>query len=670
MSLTDLPDITKMGQSSTSNRRRRHRRRWYWLKYIRPNYLAYLFVPAIIAIVVLAILAADSLSQVSRSYNDFKTIFKSLEDKSATELTLQDYQQVDESLAALSQALDRANTRTRPLRLLEFLSPNIRIRFSLLDAAIHAVAGSRDFLAGLEPTVVHLERGGIVATESAETGNFGSSGERTSELLLTGRNRFLGAQQEISTAKTILTELDLTGISGEDLLSLQTLSDYIERVDTYNQLALEAPELLNLLFGLEETQSYFILSQNNDELRPSGGYISTWGWLQVRDGQVQDYAYYPTTTESPLPPDAALATEIEVPDWWIQYRQPLYAAWDGSWYADFPSTAEMAAWYYNNGDNPLVPVDGVIAVDLVTVEYLLGALGPVTIPEYGVVVADTDFREVIYDIRSSGVALEHKRFVAALYGEIINQWEKADATTRGKVNRALLQALREKHLLLYFADNDLQAAAQVMNWTGALVVEKNQDFLMVSDANLGNKSSSSVQRSITYDVTIESDLSASGQLAIFYDFPATAAEADPAVRPEHYGNQRDYHTILQVLVPDGSQMIPTDETIETQAVDMGVYTNFIKRMFVLYDGTSRIEYEYTLPNVIEMVGDYRRYRLHLEKQPGTRADAVLVTISLPASSSIVSISPEPSAEYDLGEKVVEFDLFLLQDQAIEIIYSN
>jgi hypothetical protein len=664
--LADLSEIIKQTEQPSS-RRRHHRRRAHWLRQIRLIYFAYLLVPLIVGIVILAITAADSLSQVSRSQDDFKTVFRSLEDKSATELTLQDYQHVDESLVALNQALESAHTRTRPLRLLEFLTPGIQLRFKLLDAAIHATTGSRHFLAGLEPTVVHLERGGIVAAESTEAGNFGSSGERTSELLLVARSRFLAAQKEITSAQTILAELDLKGVSGKDLLSVETLREYIQQVENYNNLALQAPELLNLALGLDATQNYLILSQNNDELRPSGGYISTWGWLQVRSGQVRDYGYYATTVNSPVPPDATLVSEVQVPEWWIQYRQPLYAAWDGSWYADFSATAQMAAWYYNNGDNPFTPVDGVIGIDMVALEYLLEAVGPVTVPQYDVTVTSADFREVVYDIR---VTREHKAFLAALYNQIVTQWKQADAITLGEINRALLQALQEKHLMLYFANPDLQAAAQALNWTGMLSIEADQDYLMVNDANLGNKSSSSVQRTITYDVTISSNDSATGRLAVVYDFSAATAQEDPAVRPEHYGNQKDYYSILQVLVPSGSQLIATDGSVTPQTIDADAYTSFVGRAFVLYDGTSRIEYEYALPNVLEDVGDYKRYRLQFEKQPGTRADAALVTIFLPAGSSLVSVSPVSSAQYDLGQQVVEFNLSLLQDQTIELTYSN
>jgi hypothetical protein len=71
------------------------------------------------------------------------------------------------------------------------------------------------------------------------------------------------------------------------------------------------------------------------------------------------------------------ASEFDVPDWWIQFNEPTYAEWDGSWSADFPSSAAMAKWYYDSGGNPLSPVDGVIAMDIIGFEYVLSQLSKV-----------------------------------------------------------------------------------------------------------------------------------------------------------------------------------------------------------------------------------------------------------------------------------------------------
>ena len=179
--------------------------------------------------------------------------------------------------------------------------------------------------------------------------------------------------------------------------------------------------------GLDQERSYLILAENSDELRPSGGYISTYGWLTVRNGRVINYNYSPTTDKSPNPPPASMADTFPVPDWWIRYGEPIYAAWDGSWYVDFPSTADMAMWYYNNGNNPNSPVDGVISIDINGFEKLLGGLGSVPVDGYNDVVTQDNFRELVYGIRASRRDYPgpspHKEFLAALYRSIFKKWQ-------------------------------------------------------------------------------------------------------------------------------------------------------------------------------------------------------------------------------------------------------
>jgi hypothetical protein len=600
-------------------------------------------------------------------------VFVSLENKTATEYTLRDYEEIDIALASLNESLRTVDSRTSLLRpVAPLLGSDLSTQFELLDAAIHASSGSRDFLAGLKPAVTLMERGGMVSAEdNSSTQSIEATGERAIELLEAGQERFLDAQIELNAAREILDGLELDNISSDTLLDIQELRDSIEDIEALNSLALQAPELLNTALGIDETQTYLILSQNNDELRPSGGYIGTWGWIRVRRGQVTDYAYFPTTEDTPSPPPASMAGEVNVPEWWIQFDQPVYAAWDGSWHTDFPATAELAAWYYNNGDNPLVPVDGVIAVDITAIEFLVDALGEVYVPEYDTTVATDNFRETVYQIRADrDVPQDHKLFLTALFSQVIGQWQQSESGTRSQINRALLRALDEKHLMIYSMDNLVQDALVDLDWAGSQNRAASDDYLMVADANLGNKSSSSVIRQVTYDAVIAADGSSENRISVLYDFPATAAQNDPAVQPEHYGNQLDYSTILQVLVPAASQLTGNNLAGGATSIPGESFTIFTGRVTVLFDGRNRVEFEYSQSDTVEELGDFNRYTLQLEEQPGAHGDITTVSVSLPPDAVVIAADPEPDATYELGRPVLEFNFQLVEDQQIEVIYSR
>lgn len=133
------------------------------------------------------------------------------------------------------------------------------------------------------------------------------------------------------------------------------------------------------------------------------------------------------------------------------------AAWSGSWYADFPSTARMAIWYYEQGENPRTPVDAVIALDLSGFQMLLEALGEVKLADGRSVNAAT-FRQVIYAVRAED-QLEHKNFLAQIYRHILGEWQTLAGERGAALLNAAIRAFEQKHLVVYFTNPDLQAIA-------------------------------------------------------------------------------------------------------------------------------------------------------------------------------------------------------------------
>src|SRR5205085_1575784 len=106
------------------------------------------------------------------------------------------------------------------------------------------------------------------------------------------------------------------------------------------------------------------------------------------------------------------------------------------------------AMYYDQGGNPRSPVGGVIQIDLVGFEYILQALGDVTIPDYGDTVTASNFRELIYHVRESGVGdAPHKKYLASVYKQILTKWQNATQEGNNRLFDGLLKALSEKHLM-------------------------------------------------------------------------------------------------------------------------------------------------------------------------------------------------------------------------------
>ena len=657
-------------------KRRRHRRSWQprWLRKFRkqlsrfPARRLLLVLVGVLAVVIVTsvALASDAQTRVTTSMKNLNRVLGTITNKPGAELTLDDFDRVRASVTDLARTLDAANRQTAFLRPITPYFNDASVQLALLDIGRELTLAGQDLLTGIEPTLFFLVGGQDGETVVSQI----SSGERVVELLGLGRGRFISATGHLHAAQARLDTLDIGAVSADVLLTVEQLGRAHEQLRSANDLLLSAPDLLTVALGLGEEQTYLILAQNSDELRPSGGYISTYGWMVIRNGRIGGYDYSATTSTSPTPPASSAGMPFDIPDWWLQFREPLYAAWDGSWSPDFPTTAEMAMWYYNAGNNPHTPVTGTIAIDIVGFEMILNALGSVTVPGYNVTVNSTNFRNVIYDIRASGAGdAPHKRFLAALYKQIFDDWQSADdVETNGALLGALLQSLQEEHIMLHFSDAALNESIEQIGWSGSQGAGIDTDYLMVVDANLGNKSNHSVIRQMTYDADISASGAVQSRISVSYDYPASLADNDPAVDPEHHG-PLDYRTLLQVIGPANSTLAASaNPNLRFSVAKQPEHTLLATSLMVPYDQGQRVQYTYTTPGIVETFGPYQRYRLHIDKQPGTVREAISVQLSLPSGASPVSIDPPPAASYDIDRPILEFRLQLTTDEWIEVIY--
>jgi hypothetical protein len=623
-------------------------------------------VSAVIVVVGLVLLT-DATSRVQSSLQSLERSLSAFSQPVNAELGFEDFQRLQSSVRELVATLTNVQGQVGFAYPIAPINPNWQASAIGLEAAQGMAQAANTMLDGLQPTVFFLTGGQESDSPLAQF----SSGERIVELLRIGRSSFIEAQSYLQAAALNLEMLSTEGVTPDTLLTVEQLTTYHAQLTAANELLTNAPDLLNAALGLNVEQNYLVLSQNSDEIRPSGGYVSTYGWINVRNGRIIDYDYRATTPTSPNPPPANFADALAVPSWWIRYREPVYAAWDGSWYADFPSTAEMAMDFYNAGNNPQSPVAGVIAIDIQAFEYILAALGEVVVPRFGDVVTTDNFRQVIYTIRADDEGDQaHKAFLAELYRQIFADWQvyATDPEVSGRIFSVLLRALQEKHIMLYFADEGLNRAVRLLGWAGAQASAVNSDYLMVVDANLGNKSNRSVRRQITYDVQIQADGTLSNRATVAYDYSAIVASEDPAVN-ERYHGPLDYDNLLQVFTTPGSIVTSTNEELPYMLqIDGEAQSLFVTQVRVPFDSSERFQFAFTTPPLIERIGDYSRYRLLLQKQPGMQPELLSVQVALPPGAALVSASIEPAANYNLDRQILEFRFDFVQDEVLEIVY--
>ena len=431
-----------------------------------------------------------------------------------------------------------------------------------------------------------------------------------------------------------------------------------------------ATALLPDLLGFHGARTYLLLAQNNTELFPSGGLISNYGVVTFDDGRVSSmqFEYFGALFRRWQKDSGREYIEPPLPLKQYLLRNVSWALGEAGWYPDFPTTAQLAKSFVQKG-GVSVP-DGTIAIDLQFVEALLRLLGPVTVEQYGIRVTADNLNDVTLEQTRDESALPEavgKGFLSALAGELL---ESIVATSKDRWV-GLIQVMgrmgSERHLQLHFTDPVLQALTTEYGFDGGMV-DQPGDFLMLTDASVSStKLNLILQNSVDVQIQIEG---AAAEATVVYTttnpFPEWQQGRDPRlVRALMLGGV--YGSYLRLYAPPQAQFLDLrvdSQPAGAQQIDIELEKRVFGRFTPVRPGeTKTVEFRYRSDGVVEQLGDgWQRYRLYIQKQPGTRAIPLTMRLHLPPDADVRSVTLD-GAE---AEEPIETDL--LVDRAIEVIY--
>ena len=101
-------------------------------------------------------------------------------------------------------------------------------------------------------------------------------------LLVDAQPAFVDAQDFVERAAAERAQIDVTHLIAPLARQIDRLDTYLPAVRAVSQVATMSP----LLLGSLRPMTYVILAQNNDELRPTGGFITAVGILQMDKGKI------------------------------------------------------------------------------------------------------------------------------------------------------------------------------------------------------------------------------------------------------------------------------------------------------------------------------------------------------------------------------------------------
>jgi len=207
--------------------------------------------------------------------------------------------------------------------------------------------------------------------------------------------------------------------------------------------------------------------------------------------------------------------------------------------------------------------------------------------------------------------------------------------------RSIGSALDERHLLIYAQDPEARSTLGAMVWDGALRPYSG-DYLMVVDSNVGfNKVNPNIEQTIDYQVEMDGAGRAMSTLTLSYRH-LVQKPLPACVHESRYGDsysdllERCYWDYVRVYVPVGSevdQVLGADGAVEVYE-ESG--RTVIATSFLLETGQSRrIQFTYRphLPDTSS------RYDLLVQKQPGTEALPLRVSVDLASGTQPAATSP-------------------------------
>jgi hypothetical protein len=234
-----------------------------------------------------------------------------------------------------------------------------------------------------------------------------------------------------------------------------------------------------------KTYSFFIMLQNNYELRPGGGFLGQYGVLKVKDGKIVSFIVEDANLLDQRIKDA----DIKITPPWPLTRYGQVRRWllhDSNFSPDFPTNAAKAEYFYRLGGGR-ERFDGVIAINADVLNHVIGITGPITIPGFGTYTSENAAISLEADVEKNflgeDVSAElkqarktvMKRLATEIVGHISNLNDVKKLADLG------LEELRDKNIQLFFRDAELQNLITSVYWDGSVAKDWNNDFLMVVD---------------------------------------------------------------------------------------------------------------------------------------------------------------------------------------------
>ncbi len=436
-------------------------------------------------------------------------------------------------------------------------------------------------------------------------------------------------EQKLSSIKDLVSQIDSSRYpqNFQNFEIRQTIIKAQNSLDEVHTLLKDGRPILenvSWLLGKDSPRKYFLLFQNDAELRPSGGFWTAYGILKVDNGKVtplisDDIYSLDNKFKSTIPaPRPIRDYHINVPYWYLR---------DMNISPDFPTNAKTFLENYKKISSETF--DAIIAIDTSVLVDLVDVLGRIGVPGYGNFSSEPDKRcygcpQIIYELEyiagkpRSYIVDDRKGFLAPLMHSILSNAMGAPKEKITPLAQAFFKNIHNKHIIFYFLDEKLQQAGNLANITASIQkTDANTDYLHLNDSNMASaKTNLFLEQTIKHQI-ISKDGQVSHQVTVTYTNPYKASNCN-LEKGDLCLNAPKYRDWFRFYTPVGSTLTKMTgseiQPLEYQELEKQVFEGFYGDKYPLYaQSSNKVSIQYT-----SSVPASKDYQILLQKQAGTK----------------------------------------------------
>ncbi len=491
------------------------------------------------------------------------------------------------------------------------------------------------------------------------------------------------AYKDVLNARKHIDKVHLDDVPKEYRDTFIEMKEILPLVESSLKHGVESRSMVEELLGANGPRTYLFLFQNNHEMRATGGFIGSYGIIKINNGNLEKMLI-----DDIFNPDGQLIDRV-VPPLPIQKISADWSLHDSNWFVDFPLSAKKAMDFYERTGGPTV--DGVIAITPAMMKKFLVITGPISLPQYNIVLTSENFMEVMQNkiedednyktIEKSDGKMNNKKEIKIEKTKYVENnrenkkqpkkilsdlmpimldklLDKNSPEHLARLLSAISSGMKEKHIIMYMTNERMQDIIESNGW-GGTVLQTDKDYLSVVNTNInGFKTDGVIDETITHTASIDANgyIVDTVQIKRVHNGGKTGFPWWDAVNSDY----------MRIYVPQGSELLSVEgqtREINTQRLDYdalkyerdpdvereekGMYideetgtriydeynkTVFANWVYVSPQESVTVTYKYRLPFRVDFDydkdGKFGSYAILFQKQSGSENSSIISNIVL------------------------------------------